>query len=286
MEAEERNQISAMKTSVLMSVYENDCADYLRLALESIYDHQTRKPDEIVVVFDGPLTEELYAVLDDFKRGKENVVKYIPLSENRGLSAALRYGLEKCTNELMLRMDSDDICFPERFEEMVRLFEKHPELEVAGAFATTIDSEGKEERALTVPTTEEDIYKKVWTCPFVHPTVCFKKSALMRVGSYSENPGPRQDDYELWFRVVAGGLRCMNLNKSLLYYRFTSGNVARNNVRVGWARFKVGIRGAWKCKCALIAYIGIAYPLFRSLMPKFIKEWLYKMSDKFNPRVK
>lgn len=286
MEAEERNYISAMKTSVLMSVYQNDCAEYLQLALGSIYDNQTRKPDEIVVVFDGPLTEELYAVLDDFKRGKEDIVKYIPLSENRGLSAALRYGLEKCRNELVMRMDSDDICSPDRFEEMVRLFEEHPELEVAGAFATMIDSEGKEGPLLIVPTTEENIYKKVWTCPFVHPTVCFKKSALIRVGSYGENPGPRQDDYELWFRVVDGGLRCMNLSKSLLYYRYTTGSVARNNVRVGWARLKVGIRGAWKCKCAPIAYIGVAYPLFRSLMPKFIREWLNKVSYKFNPRVK
>ncbi len=286
MEAEERDHISAMKTSVLMSVYKNDCPEYLRLALESIYDNQTRKPDEIVVVFDGPLTEELYAVLDNFKKGKEDIVRCFPFSENRGLSAALRYGLEKCRNELVLRMDSDDICSPDRFEEMVRLFEEHPELEVAGAFATMIDNEGKEGQTLIVPTTEENIYKKVWTCPFVHPTVCFKKSALMRVGSYSENPGPRQDDYELWFRVVDGGLRCMNLRRSLLYYRFTTGSVARNSVRVGWARFKVGIRGAWKCKCVPIAYIGVAYPLFRSLMPKFIREWLYKVSYKFNPRVK
>lgn len=275
-----------MKASVLMSVYKKDYAEYLRLALESIFDYQTRKPDEIVIVFDGPLTEELYAVLDDFKRGKEDIVKFFPLSENRGLGAAMRYGLEKCSNELVLRMDSDDVCSPERFEEMVKLFEAHPELEVAGAFATMIDSEGRGGQTLIVPTTEENIYKKVWTCPFVHPTVCFKKSALMRIGSYSENPGLRQDDYELWFRVVAGGLRCMNLQKSLLYYRVTTGSAARNDVRVGWARFRVGVKGAWKCRCAPIAYIGVAYPLFRSLMPMFIREWLNRVSYKFNPRVK
>ena len=118
-----------MKTSVLMSVYKYDCAEYLRLALESIYDHQTLKPDEIVIVFDGPLTEELYTVLDDYRRGKEDIVKFFPCSENRGLSAALRYGLEKCRNELVLRMDSDDISSPDRFEEMVRLFDAHPDRE-------------------------------------------------------------------------------------------------------------------------------------------------------------
>ena len=54
-----------------MSVYKNDDPDFLKIALESIYDQQTRKPDEVVVVFDGPLSERLYAVLDEFKKGGE-----------------------------------------------------------------------------------------------------------------------------------------------------------------------------------------------------------------------
>ena len=72
-----------MKYSVLMSVYKNDDADFLKIALESIYDQQTRKPDEIVVVFDGPLKDPLYAVLDEFKKGREGVVKYYPQEVNR-----------------------------------------------------------------------------------------------------------------------------------------------------------------------------------------------------------
>lgn len=273
-----------MSFSVLMSVYDNEKPAYLEEALRSVFE-QTLIPEQVVLVQDGPLGAELQQLVDKLADQHSSLEIYL-LSENCGLSAALRFGLEKCRNELVLRMDSDDICYPNRFEEMVRLFEEYPDLEVAGAFATTIDENGNHGKMLTVPVSEQDIYDKVWTCPFIHPTVCFKKSALLRVGSYSENPGPRQDDYELWFRVVSSGLRCMNLTKPLLYYRFTSGNVARNDVRVGWARFKVGIKGAWRCKCAPIAYIGVAYPLFRSLMPRLIREMLYKVSDKFNPRVK
>ena len=270
--------------SVLMSLYGKEKPPFLKESLDSVFN-QTKTPDQVVLVLDGPLGAELQLLVNKFANQHPSLEIYL-LQENRGLSAALRYGLEKCRNELVFRMDSDDVCYPNRFEEMLRLFEKNPDLEVSGAFATSIDENGNHGKLMTVPTTEEEIYRKVWACPFIHPTVCFRKSSLMKIGSYSENPGPRQDDYELWFRAVAARLRCMNLAKPLLYYRFTSGNVARNNVSVGWARFKVGIKGSWRCKCSPIAYIGIAYPLFRSLMPMFIRERLYKVSDKFNPRTR
>ena len=270
--------------SVLMSVYSKEKLEYLREALDSVFN-QSVISDQVVLILDGPLGTDLQLLVDKLADQHPSLEIY-PLSENRGLSAALRYGIGKCRNELVMRMDTDDICYPNRFEEMVRLFEKNPDLEVAGSFATSIDENGNQGKLMTVPTTEEDISRKVWVCPFIHPTVCFRKTALLRVGSYSENPGPRQDDYELWFRVVSGGLKCLNLDKPLLYYRFTSGNIARNSIRVGWARFKVGIKGAWKCNCTPIAYIGVAYPLFRSLMPSIIRKGLYKISDKFNPRVK
>lgn len=276
--------MSDMLFSVLMSVYGKEKPEYLREALDSLFK-QSAIPDQVVLVLDGPLGVELQLVVNKFADLYPSLEIYL-LPKNRGLSAALRYGLEKCRNELVFRMDSDDVCYPNRFEEMLRLYENNPGLEVAGAFATSIDENGNQGKLMSVPTTEEDIYRKVWACPFIHPTVCFMKSSLMKIGSYGENPGPRQDDYELWFRVVAGGLRCMNLAKPLLYYRFTSENVARNNVSVGWARFKVGLKGSWRCKCSPISYIGVAYPLFRSLTPRFIREKLYKISDKFNPRTR
>lgn len=270
--------------SVLMSIYDGEYATHLVESLNSIFSSSS-KPNQVVLVIDGPIRTELLNVVNKFT-AKYSTLETYPLDKNYGLSGALRYGLDKCRNELVFRMDTDDVCYVNRFEEMLRFFEQYPNLEVAGSFATIINEDGEKGRMLKVPTSEREIYKKVWVCPFIHPTVCFKKSAFLRIGSYSENPGPRQDDYELWFRVVAGELRCMNLDVPLLYYRFTPGNVARNNVRVGWARFKVGIKGAWKCKCSPIAYIGVAYPLFRALMPRFVREMLYKVSDKFNPRVK
>ena len=108
-----------MKCSVLMSVYKNDNPEFLKTALESIYEQQTRKPDEIVVVFDGKLTEELYTVLNNFKKDKETIVFYYPQEVNQGLGQALKIGSEKCTGDYIFRMDSDDISAPERFEKQL-----------------------------------------------------------------------------------------------------------------------------------------------------------------------
>ena len=86
-----------LKFSVLISVYEKDNPEFLEKALESIFEKQTAKPDEIVVVFDGPLTEELYRVLEKFQSGKEDFVRFCPLEKNSGLGEALRIGSGFCS---------------------------------------------------------------------------------------------------------------------------------------------------------------------------------------------
>ena len=106
-----------MKFSVLMSVYKNEKAEYMKLALESIYNNQSLKPNEIILVQDGPLTQELYTLIDDYKKKYKGILKTINLEKNIGLGNALNIGLEKCTYELIARMDTDDIAFSERFKK-------------------------------------------------------------------------------------------------------------------------------------------------------------------------
>ena len=271
-----------MKFSVLLSLYHKENPTYLDIALSSVFK-QNIQPNQVILVLDGSIGDQLQSVVDKYSNEYPSLEVY-PLEKNQGLSTALNIGLSKCRNEIVFRMDTDDICYPTRFEDTLKLYEEDSSLDVVGSFATMIDEKGVELKQMYVPTSNEEIRNKVWTCPFIHPSVSFKKSSLLKVGSYNPNSGPRQDDYELWFRCVAGGLKCKNHNEPLLYYRFFSDSVARNNVKVGWWRFKVGLKGSIKCKCSLIAYIGVAYPLFRSLMPNFIREKLYKLSDKVNPR--
>ena len=102
-----------------MSLYKKENPEYLRIAIDSMLN-QTVAPDEIVLVEDGPLTDELYAVLDDYP-----ILHRIKNEKNLGLGLALNIGLKECRNELVARMDTDDCSKPERCEKQLqRIFRK------------------------------------------------------------------------------------------------------------------------------------------------------------------
>jgi len=213
-----------MTYSVLMSVYKDDSPEFLRLALESIYDKQTRKPDEIVIVFDGPITDELTSVLNEFHSGKENIVKYYPQEVNRGLGEALRIGSEKCSGDYILRMDSDDISVPTRFEKQIAYVELHPEIDVLGTDIAEFQNspDGEDMRVRTCPANHEDIVKMgKKRNPMNHVTACIKRSALEKCGGYKTLL--LLEDYYLWLNMIAAGCTLANINESLVYVRVGNG---------------------------------------------------------------
>ena len=268
------------KFSVLMSLYSKENPKFFEESLESVYTN-TIQPSQVVLVLDGPVGEELQQIVSNYIERFATLDVY-PQPENKGLSTALNIGLNKCKFDIVFRMDTDDVCATNRFERILQEYEKNPELEIVGSSTITIDENGiKSSRVGLHPLTQDEIYKKVWLCPFAHPTVSFRKNSILRVGSYNPNSGPRQDDYELWFRCVAGGLKCMNVPDPLLYFRLTSDTVKKMDKKVGWWRAKVGIKGAWMCKCPPIAYLGVFYPLFRSFLPQFAQRWLYNAKKLF-----
>lgn len=209
--------------SVLMSVYKNDDPGFLARALRSIYEDQTVKPDEIVVVFDGPLTDELYAVLNEFRVGKENVVNYYPQEENHGLGEALRIGSEKCTCDYILRMDSDDISDPHRFERQIAYVETHPEIDALGTdiaeFNISLD---EDMRVRSCPEHHDDIVRMgKKRNPMNHVSVCMKRTALEKCGGYKTLL--LLEDYYLWLNMIASGCKLANIHESLVYVRVGNG---------------------------------------------------------------
>ena len=223
--------------SVLMSVYKNDDPVFLATALRSIYEDQTIKPDEIVVVFDGPLTDELYSVLDEFQAGKEDVVKYYPQEENHGLGEALRIGSEKCTCDYILRMDSDDISDPKRFERQIAYVETHPDIDVLGTdiaeFNTSLD---EEMRVRSCPENHNDIVRMgKKRNPMNHVTVCMKRSALEKCGGYRTLL--LLEDYYLWLNMIAADCKLANIHESLVYVRVGNGFDSKRGSKeriIGW----------------------------------------------------
>lgn len=211
--------------SVLMSVYKNEKSTYLNASLKSI-ENQTVVPNEIILVEDGPLTKELYEVVDTHRNKFGEGFKVVVL-KNQGLGNALRIGTKYVSTKWIARMDTDDIAVPNRFELQLREVEKNPQLAVIGGqvdeFEGSIDNiVGKR----IVPCSQVDIYKFIkWRSPFNHPTVMINKTMLEKVGGY-ENKG-KLEDYFLWAKILAKGYPVRNLSQVLVHMRVDSGMYGR-----------------------------------------------------------
>ena len=127
-----------MKFSALASIYAKENPEYLDQSLESL-NTQTLQADEIVIVHDGPLTEELYSCLEKWRRHLP--LKEIKLGQNRGQAVAFNVGLRQCSYETVAIFDTDDINHPKRFEEQIRYFEKNPDISVLGTWTKSFDKD-------------------------------------------------------------------------------------------------------------------------------------------------
>ena len=264
-----------------MSLYDKESPRYLFESLNSL-KVQSKPLKELVLVLDGAINDELQNVVDKFI--DDIPVEIVQLEKNRGLSEALNIGLRHCSNDWVVRMDTDDVCYPERLEKLSEFISANPKKDIVGSFAKKIDEDGDIGDVIEVPTSSDKIRELVWTCPMIHPTVCFKKDKILDVGGYDSNAGPRQDDYDLWFRCVKAGLTFSNIPEPLLYYRFTDENIKKNNIKVGYYRFKVGYNGLREVGGSPIAYVGIFIPFIRALLPYPLNVWMYKALEKFHPR--
>lgn len=215
--------------SVLISVYYKEIPRYLDRALQSITDDQVLKPDEIVLVKDGPLTKELDEVIEKSEKKYPNLFKIVTLEKNYGLGKALNIGLENCTYELVARMDGDDISKPERFKKQIDIFKENPNLDIVGSWINEF-IEKKEEIKIRsirkVPEKSNEIYQKLKSiCAFNHPTVMYRKSKVIEVGSYLQEFA--LEDYYLWIRLAINSADMYNIQESLLNFRITEGTSKR-----------------------------------------------------------
>lgn len=200
-----------------MSVYAREQSDYLKVALRSIFA-QTVLPTEIVLVKDGPLTQELDDVIADFCE-KSDSIKVVKIAKNAGLGNALNVGLAACSNDLVARMDSDDLSFPKRFETQLQIFDEDPNVDVVGAW---IDEFEKDTSNIVstrkLPENHKDIFQYAKSrCPVNHPVVMFKKQSVLDAGGYQHFP--LFEDYYLWVRMLMNGAKFYNIQESLLYFR-------------------------------------------------------------------
>lgn len=214
--------------SVLMSVYYKENPNYLGDSLDSMFK-QTLKPQEIILMCDGPLTDELDAVIEKKEQQYGGILHVVRLSENGGLGNALREGIQYCSNELIARMDSDDLSIPNRCELQVNYMIEHPETAVLGGYIEEFDDDPNSPHSVrSVPEQHEEIicFSKKRN-PFNHMTVMFRKSAVLSVGGYLDFL--YLEDYYLWIRMFLSGYQGHNLKEVLVKARTGKGMIKRRS---------------------------------------------------------
>ena len=211
-----------------MSVYKNDNPAFLNQALNSIYIDQTVKPDEIVIVIDGPVSDELRKIINDFKK-QTNIVKIVDLITNRGLGEALRIGSTHCSGDYIVRMDSDDLSHPNRFEKQFSYINNHPELDVLGCNILEFSQSTDEKmRRRACPEYHKDIVKmSKKRSPMNHITACIKRDSLFSSGGYKQMLFA--EDYYLWVRMINHSCHFYNIQEDLVYVRVGNGMTARRS---------------------------------------------------------
>lgn len=197
--------------SVCTSVYKNDKPEFVRVALDSMLVQQSVKPGEIVLVQDGPVPYDLSHLLLEYKDKYGEVLNIIRLDKNGGLGNALKLGVENAKYDIIARMDSDDICLPDRFEKQLAYLESHPECDIVGGQMTEfIDTPANIVGKREVPLINEEIYQYMKSrCALNHVTVMFRKAAVLKAGNYQD--WFWNEDYYLWVRMMMAKCQFANL---------------------------------------------------------------------------
>ena len=265
--------------SVCTSVYKNDKPEFVRFALDSMLVDQSVKPSEIVLVQDGPVPDSLSLLLSEYENKCPEVMRVIRLERNGGLGNALKLGVETAKYGICARMDSDDICLPDRFEKQLAYLEAHPECDIVGGQMTEfIGSPDNIVGRREVPISNEEIYDFMKSrCALNHVTVMFRKEAVMKAGNYQD--WFWNEDYYLWVRMMMAGCKFANISDVAVNVRSGADQYAR---RGGKKYFdsEIGIKklmlekGMISRKEYIINYVERF--IVQLILPNSIRGWVFR----------
>ena len=265
--------------SVLMSVYSLEQPAFLSLSIESMIA-QSVPPHEIVLVKDGPLTEELDAVIEEKVSAHPELIKIVPLPVNGGLGNALNEGMKACSCDIIARMDSDDISCEDRMEKQLSYLIAHPETDILSCAIREFD--GTTDNVTSVrrlPETDADIKRFALTrCPFNHMAVVYRRSKVEEAGMYRTDLR-RVEDHDLWMRMIRKGAVCANLTEELVYARCGD---AMHKKRHGMENAKA-LYAFYKEIYTLgeITFFHFLYDVIFACGLQLMPAWLHKICYKF-----
>jgi len=265
--------------TLLMAVYAQDNEAFVRPAYASATSEQELPPTRVVIVQDGPVNEGVAHWLEEVSADPK--VTVVRLEKNMGLAAALNIGLTHVATDIVARADSDDICLPERFARQIPLMSSGCDI-VGSAIAEFTTDPDHPDVIRHVKTTQAEIERQArLECPFHHPSVVFRKSAVLRAGGYPELK--QMEDYPLWARMLMNGARVANLSEVLVYYRVGAGafhrrggtTLARSEARLQKEFLAMGFTTRWQYLRNRI----VRGPLYRHLPPS-LRRFAYHLYER------
>ncbi len=262
--------------SVLMSVYAKDDPSWFEQAVGSMAD-QSWKPDEMIIMQDGPVGEDLKRAIDGCAERYDGLVRVVELAQNVGLGEAMRRGVYECGNEWIARMDSDDISDPRRCEEELSMaLLMHADIVGCDCVEFHGDVSTGSVRRVFPESHEELVRFSRRKCPFCHPAVMMKKSAVLRAGNYrAVFP---HEDYDLFVRLLANGAKGCTVKQLLYYVRVNPDFYKR---RGGWKymktllKFNVELlRSGWMRPADFI--VRSCGNILFGMAPRELRGWMYR----------
>ena len=266
--------------AVLLSVYKNDRAEFLRLSIDSILN-QSYKNIILYIGVDGTIGEKLYKCLEQYEQEKRVNIVYFP--ENRGLAVVLNDLLILCKEaniEYIVRMDADDISVPNRLANQVNYLLLHPEVDVVGGRIEEINEQSERNgKSVTYPLTHQECFKFFrYRDPLAHPAVMFRKSFFDKAKGY-RNEYRKNQDTMLWFDGFMNGCIFANLDETVLLFRVTDDFY--KNRRNGFKRAKKMLKDRFMINMSLhydwSAYLFSILMFIMTLTPPFLKKFLYRI---------
>ena len=269
-----------MKISVLMSVYKNDNPDFFKQALTSVILQQERKPEQVVVVYDGPVSEKFDDIINQIQEDNKNIeITTIKKEKNQGLAAALNTGLQSCKYEWVARMDSDDISTSDRLRKQEEYLLKHSEIDVLGGFIAEFNENPNDIISVRkVGMNQTDIIRMCKSrTPMNHVSVIYRKEAIKEVGGYAEDFG-KLEDYRLWVDLLSANKKMANLDDVIVKVRVGNGFIERRSDKreiEDWDMLqryllKAGLVNRWESIRNKMYIRTFIY------MPGWLKKFLYK----------
>lgn len=271
-----RENLNYPPYSVLMNVYALEKPEHFARALGSM-TAQTLPPDEVTIVCDGPLTAELDAVLEQCEAEHPGLLNVVRFPEHQGIGICNNRGLEACRNDIVVRMDSDDISEPDRCEKELAEFAADPSLDIVSGYILEFEQDENQGFLRTVPTEREEVLRYARRrMPFSNVTIAYRRSLVLKCGGYRDLS--RAEDYDMAARMLMAGANFKTLPELLVRVRVNADafkrrkdwNHIRSLIGVRWGLYRMGFTSLWD----FVVMAGSH--LVSLLMPERLIRWLYE----------